>query len=70
MPLTSVSLQNKIRTNLVALSFVVDNADLTAFCDAIASAVVSEITTNALVMPVALVAPPGGGPVTGTGTVT
>jgi len=37
---------------------------------AIASAVVAEITTNAVVLPALLVAPPGGGPVTGTGTVT
>ena len=37
---------------------------------AIAGAVVDEITENAMVLPALLVAPPGGGPVTGTGTVT
>lgn len=70
MPLTSASLKTKIRANLVGLSFIVDNADLTAFCDAIATAVVSEITTNAVVVPTLLVAPFRGGPVTGTGVVT
>jgi hypothetical protein len=45
-------------------------AALTQFCDAIATAVVNEITGHAVVAPTLLVAPPGGGPVTGTGTVT
>ena len=37
---------------------------------AVAAAVIAEITSNASVLPTALVAPVGGGPVTGTGTVT
>ena len=40
-----------------------------AFAFAIASAIITEITTNAVVIP-SMVAPPGGGPVTGTGTIT
>jgi len=47
-----------------------NNAALTAVCDAIAATVVAHITANAVVLPLLLVAPPGGGPVTGTGTVT
>ena len=40
-----------------------------AFAFAIASAIVSEITSHAVVIP-AMIAPSGGGPVTGTGTIT
>jgi len=47
-----------------------DNAALTAMCDEIAGAVVAHITSAAVVLPALLVAPPGGGPVTGTGVVT
>lgn len=36
----------------------------------LATAIVTHITTHAVVVPLLLVAPPGGGPVTGTGTVT
>lgn len=37
---------------------------------AIATAVVTEITGNAVVVPLGLIAPAGGGPVTGAGTIT
>ena len=51
-----------------------DGPALTAFsaslANAIANGVVGYIKTNAQVLPLALVAPAGGGPVTGTGTVT
>ncbi len=47
----------------------VNNAALTALCDQIAAAVVAEITGHAVVLPTLLVAPGGGGPVTGTGTI-
>lgn len=47
----------------------VTSPDVRAFCHALASAIVDEITTNATVLPTLLVAPTGGGPVTGTGTV-
>jgi len=40
---------------------------MAALATAIATAVVSHITANAVVNPTLLVAPPGGGPVTGTG---
>lgn len=40
------------------------------FCNALANAIIPYIVANALVLPTALAAPPGGGPVTGTGTVT
>jgi hypothetical protein len=53
-----------------AATKAVDNAALTADSNAIASAVIAHITANAVVLPLLLVAPPGGGPVTGTGTVT
>lgn len=52
----------------------VDNPALTLFCQnlavAIATAVVAHIQSSAVVVPTALAAPSGGGPVTGTGTVT
>lgn len=48
------------------------NAATVALCNAIAAVVVAHITANAVVVPTALLAPPGtaGGPVTGTGTIT
>ena len=46
-----------------------DHGPLKADCFAIASAVVAEIVANAMVIPTLLVAPAGGGPVTGTGKV-
>lgn len=48
----------------------VDDSGLTAMCDAIASTLLAHVTANATVLPTLLVAPPGGGPVTGTGSVT
>lgn len=69
MPLSASVLSDAIRANLVALPFVAENDDLDSFCDAIAAAVVSHITSSAQVLPTELVAPPTGGPVTGTGTI-
>jgi hypothetical protein len=46
-----------------------DNDALTALCSAIASAVVTHITTLGTVVPGTLTAPPGGGPVTGLGRI-
>jgi len=46
------------------------SSDVRAFCHALACAIVDEITSNATVTPTLLVAPSGGGPVTGTGNVT
>lgn len=45
-------------------------AGLTGLCDAIAGAVVAHITSAAVVVPTALLAPPGGGSVTGVGGIT
>lgn len=72
MPLNAPRLATAIETALLAdpSTGAQNNAALTAVCTAIAQAVVVEVTTNALVLPALLVAPPGGGPVTGTGVVT
>ncbi len=71
MPLTKASLSTKIQTEIIALYGAADDASkLKDFADAIAQAVVDEITTNAVVPAGSLTAPVGGGPVTGTTTVT
>lgn len=43
--------------------------EVRAYCHSLAAAIVDEITTNATVEPTLLVAPTGGGPVTGTGKI-
>jgi len=65
MALNATTLGAAIKAALLAepSSGAVDNAALTATCNAIASAVVSHITAAAIVLPALLVAPPGGGPV-------
>jgi len=79
MALSASTLSGLIRTALAPTadgtgnaSHAVDNAQLTALCDAIASSVVTHIQAAAVVLPTLLIAPPGtaGGPVTGTGTIT
>jgi len=72
MALNATTLGDAIKAALLAdaETGAIDNAALTKTCTAIASAVVSHITTSAVVLPALLVAPPGGGPVTGTGVVT
>jgi hypothetical protein len=71
MPLSPTRLSAAIRARLLANADTAaqDNDALTAMCDEIAGAVIDEITANAVVLPQLLVAPSGGGPVTGTGTV-
>jgi hypothetical protein len=71
MPLNAATLATAIKAGLLAnpATGAQDNAALAATCTAIASAVVSHITASAVVLPLLLVAPPGGGPVTGTGKV-
>jgi len=54
---------------VVAYGAAPDDAKLTEFCNALGTAIVSYIQSNAVVLPTALVAPSSGGPVTGTGTV-
>lgn len=72
MALTGSSsvLSSAIRVALLANPDVqaVDGDALSGLCDAIASAVLTHLVANAVVLPLLLVAPPGGGPVTGTGT--
>jgi hypothetical protein len=72
MALSSSALSALIRSKLLAdpATGIVDNAALAPFCDAIAQAVIEHVTAAAVVMPTLLVAPSGGGPVTGTGVVT
>jgi hypothetical protein len=72
MALSESTLSAAIKANLLAApaAGAVDNAALTALCDAVAAAVVDHITAAAVVLPTLLVAPSGGGPVTGTGEVT
>lgn len=53
-----------------ATTSIIAGAGTKAFAHAIAAAIYDEITTNAQVLPTALVAPVGGGAVTGTGTIT
>ena len=73
MPLTGSApvLSAAIRSAVLANPDVggIDGDALTGLCDAIASTVLAHIIANAVVLPALLVAPPGGGPVTGTGTV-
>lgn len=69
MALNAVTLGDSFKAAFVA-NGAADNAATTALCTALALAVVSHITTNGVVVPTLLVAPPGGGPVTGTGTIT
>jgi hypothetical protein len=72
MALSATVLSAAMRAKLLAAPDVsaVDDEGLTAMCDALAEAVVEHVTAAAVVLPVLLVAPPGGGPVTGTGSVT
>jgi hypothetical protein len=64
-------LAKRIHDNLLfGCPSALDNVDFKSMCHGIASAVVAELTANATVLPALLVAPPGGGPVTGTGVVT
>jgi hypothetical protein len=72
MPLSATRLSASMRVRLLARADstgAVDGPALTAMCDELAAAVVDEIKL-ATVLPVLLVAPPGGGPVTGVGTIT
>lgn len=72
MPLDATTLANAMKTALLADAGTgaINNPALDKTCLAIATAVVAHITSAAVVLPLLLVAPPGGGPVTGTGTVT
>jgi len=71
MTLSASTLSAAIRSGLLANpdSGAQDTDALTALCDEIGAAVVAHITAAGVVLPTALVAPTGGGPVTGTGTI-
>lgn len=68
--LNAATLSTSLRAKVALRSWAVDDVALTELCDDIAAAVVEHITSSAVVLPGLLVAPSGGGPVTGTGTVT
>lgn len=74
MALSSSVLSAAMRAAMLANPAIgaVDGAPLTAMCNAIASTVVAHITSAAVVLPTALIAPGGLTPlpVTGVGTIT
>jgi hypothetical protein len=72
MALSASTLSALMRAKLLAApdTNATDGEALTAMCDALAEAVVEHVTAAAVVVPTLLVAPLGGGPVTGTGSVT
>lgn len=69
MALSAATLSTSLQSGIAGAFTIVDAAALKKVCDAIANAVVTHITSSAVVNPTALIAPPAGGPVTGTGTV-
>lgn len=70
-PACTIGLASEVKAAILAnCGTAIDGAELNGLSYAIASAVVSHITSNAVVLPTLLVAPSGGGPVTGTGQVT
>ena len=67
----TVGLSSELHTAILAGACgAVDGTALKALCYAIATAVCSHVTMNGTVIPTALIAPLGGGAVTGTGTIT
>ena len=70
MALSSEVLSALIRARLVTYPWCTDNEELTQLCDAIAVSVVSHVVAAAVVNPTGLLAPSGGGAVTGAGSIT
>lgn len=71
MSLSASRISSALQTSLQAAPINAQSgAALTALCDAIAAAVVDEITSHAVVVPTLLLSAAPGAPVTGTGTVT
>jgi hypothetical protein len=62
-------LAGDLYTALVGAGVCTANASTAALCTALASAIVEHVSTHAVITPTLLIAPPGGGPVTGTGTI-
>lgn len=76
MSLSSSRLASALTPDIKAAFLLAGAANIPqtdTFCEslanAIASKVIAEITANAIVLPTLLVAPTGGGPVTGTGEI-
>lgn len=72
MALSASVLAPLIRAELLArpASMATDNAALTAMCEAIAAAVVTHITTAAVVPALGLISAAPGSPVTGAAVIT
>lgn len=71
MSMDPTRLASNMRTLILSAGCgAVDGPALTGLCTALATAIVFEIVTNATVPAGALLAPPSGGPVTGSTTVT
>lgn len=70
MPMVSAVLATSIKTQITAIPGVniTSDAELQAFCTAIATAVVTFLQANATVLPTALLSASPGSPVTGVGT--
>jgi len=67
---SNTGLAGEIYTQLQTLTFFQSGAAGEAFANKLAAAIVNHITAHATVLPTSLVAPGGGGPVTGTGSIT
>jgi hypothetical protein len=69
--LSATTLATELKAALLAnpATGAQNNDALAAMCTAIATALVAHLTTNAVIVPALLVAPSGGGPVTGTGVI-
>lgn len=68
--MTQAGLSAAIKSNLTSRGWIrAGSTELQQFCDDLAGAIVAYIQANASVLPTLLVAPSGGGPVTGTGTI-
>lgn len=71
MALSAGAISTEIKTQLSAYAwFRASSTEGQQLCDAIGLAVYNVLTAQATVTPTLLVAPPGGGPVTGTGVIT
>ena len=68
MSLSASSLEERIKSKIFQKTGVVPDSQHSLIA-LIAEAIVEEITINAVVTPTLLIAPPTGGPVTGTGKI-
>ena len=70
MALSATVLSGLIKANIDSMLRPDQSGQTQKLADAIAQAVVTHITSAAVVVPTLMIAPPTGGPVTGTGVVT